>query len=119
MSIENSEMSALGSPNSGLAGPAPMTRVAKRRYHKVITKILVSAAIVLGSGVAGAAPASAGPDTVGTPPNPFAGFGCSCQETAPAGSPALREEIDRGLREGHTAVLPGLPAPVQAGPPLP
>ena len=113
MSIENSEKSALGSPNLGLAGPAPTTEVAKRRYQKMITKILVSAAIVLGFGVVGAAPASAGPDTVGTAPNPFGTLGCGCQETAPAGSPVLRAEIDRGLREGHTAVLPGLPAPAQ------
>ncbi len=91
----------------------------ENRYHKGITKMLVSAAIVLGFGVVGAAPAGAEPNTVGTAPNPFGTLGCSCQETAPAGSPLLREEIDRGLREGHTAVLPGLPAPAQPGQPLP
>ena len=119
MSIENPEQSALESPSLDPTVPAPMTDVAKRRYRKVITKLLVSAAIALGSGVVGAAPASADPNTVGAEPNPFGTFGCSCRETAPAGSPALREEVERGLQEGHTAWLPGLPAPAQPGQPLP
>ena len=78
-----------------------------------ITKILVSAAIALGAFVAGAAPASADPHAYGADPNPFSGFSSSRHETAPAGSPALGEEINRGLREGHSAWLPGLPAPTQ------
>ena len=75
--------------------------------HNVITKLLVSAAIALGCGVAVAAPASADPNAFGTEPNPFSGLSCSCRETAPVGSPLLREEIERGLREGYTARLPG------------
>ena len=102
-----------------IANPEKSAKAAKRRTHKVITKTLVSAAIVLGSGVVAAAPASAEPNTVGTGPNPYSTLRCSCQETAPAGSSLLREEIQRGLQEGHTAVLPGLPAPAQPGQPLP
>jgi hypothetical protein len=90
------------------------------QHHKVITKILVSAAIALGSCVGGAAPASAeDPDPIGTDPNPFGGLRCSCQETAPPGSPALREEVERGLRKGQSAWLPGLPPPTLPRQPQP
>jgi hypothetical protein len=78
-----------------------------------ITKILASAAIVVGSLVGGAAQASADPNAFGADPNPFSGFSCSRQETAPADSPARSAEINRGLREGHAAWLPGLPAPTR------
>jgi hypothetical protein len=84
------------------------------QHRKVITKILVSAAIALGSCIGGAAPASAeDPNPIGTEPNLFGGLHCSCQKTAPPGSPALREEVERGLQEGHSAWLPGLPPPTQ------
>lgn len=99
MSIANAEQSALGSP--------------KHRFHKVIMTALVGSAIALGAGVAGAAPAGAAPNTMGPNPNPFSTLGCNCEETAPAGSPALRDEIARGLRLGHSASLPGLSAPTQ------
>jgi hypothetical protein len=59
----------------------------------MITKMLASVAIVLGSLVVGAAPASADP-------NPFGSLTCSCQETTPAGGPALTAELDRGIRNG-------------------
>ena len=78
-----------------------------------IKKILVSAAIAVGFLVGGAAQASADPNTFGADPNPFSGFSSSRHETAPADSPALSEEINRGLRKGHSAWLPGLPAPTQ------
>ena len=78
-----------------------------------ITKVLVSAAIAVGFLIGGAAQASADPNAFGTDPNPFSGFSASRQETAPAGSPARSAEINRGLREGHSAWLPGLPAPTQ------
>jgi hypothetical protein len=80
-------------------------------HYQVITKMLVSAAIAVGSCVGGAAPASADPNPIGTDPNPFGALSCSCQETASAGSPGLREEIDRGIRAGLSAQLPGPPAP--------
>jgi hypothetical protein len=78
----------------------------KNQHHQLITKILASAAIVLGAWVAGAAPASA--DTSGTDPNPFGGLGCNCQQITPSGSPSLRDEIARGLRQGRSAWSPGL-----------
>ena len=65
----------------------------------MITKLLVSAAIVLGS-VWGAAPASADPSQSDTQPNPFGSLTCSCQETTPADGPALSAELNRGLRQG-------------------
>jgi hypothetical protein len=66
----------------------------------MITKMLVSDAIVLGSLVVGAAPASADPNQSDTQPNPFGSLTCSCQETTPAGGPALTAELDRGIRNG-------------------
>ena len=78
------------------------------QYHQVMTKILIGAAVAVGSCVGGAAPVSADPNPIGSGPNLFGGLSCSCQETAPPGSPGLREEIERGIREGRTAWLPGL-----------
>jgi hypothetical protein len=80
------------------------------QHHRVITKILVSAAIALGSYVGGAAPASADPNPILTDPNPiltdpnpFGALSCSCRETVPPGSPARREEMERGIRAGLSA----------------
>jgi hypothetical protein len=84
----------------------------------IIMKILVSV-IALWSYVGGAASASADPNPVNTGPNPYGTLSCDCRETTPADSPALRAEIDRGLREGHSAWLPGLPAPARPSQPLP
>jgi hypothetical protein len=91
------------------------------QHRRVITKILVSAAIALGSSVGAAAPASADPNAIGgTHPNLFGVLSCSCQETAPPGSPAQRkEEIERGIRVGLSAWLPGLPPPTQPTQPQP
>jgi hypothetical protein len=80
-------------------------------FHKAITKILVSAAIALCAIMWGAAPADADPNSVGTDPNPFSGLNCNCHETAPPGSPARREEIERGLREGTAAWSPPAASP--------
>jgi len=80
--------------------------------YQAVTKILVSAAIVVGSYVGGAAPASADPNPPSPSLNPFSALSCSwCRETALAGSPALKAEIDRGIQEGLSAWLPGLPSP--------
>jgi hypothetical protein len=81
------------------------------QHHQVITKIPVSAAIALGSCLGGAAPASANP--IPTDPNPFGALSCSCRETAPPGSPAPGEEVERGIRNGLSAWLPGLPPATQ------
>lgn len=119
MSVANKEQQALGSPNSDLMVPAPRTHAAKQRHRHVIANILVGAAIALGAGVAGAAPANADPNAIGTNPNPFSALSCSCRETAPADSPALSEQIKRGLREGFSASVPGLPAPARPSQPRP
>jgi hypothetical protein len=80
-----------------------------------ITKILLSAGIALSCAVMVAATASADPNTVETGANPFGTLSCSCRQTAPADGPALKAAIDRGLQEGHSAWLPGLPAPARHG----
>jgi hypothetical protein len=79
--------------------------------HQMIRKIMASAAIALGFCLLAAAPANAEPNPASTDPNPFGTLGCSCRETAPAGSQALTAEIDRGIQEGRSAMLPGLPPP--------
>lgn len=79
MLIANPKQSALGWLNLG-------PRV-------LITKVLVSAAIALGSYVVGPAPA-------GADPNPFGGLTCNCQGTAPGDSPLSLEELERGIRDG-------------------
>jgi hypothetical protein len=68
----------------------------------MITKILVSAAIALGSCVGGAALVRA-ETNVGTDPNPLGALSCSCPEAASPGSPALTEEIERGIWGGLSA----------------
>lgn len=65
---------------------------------KLITKIIVSAAVVLGSCVVGLAPARADTDPSDTQPNPFSAIGCGCQEPGLAGVPTA--ELDRGIRDG-------------------
>jgi hypothetical protein len=87
MSIANPKQSAVGLQN---LDPTVL-----------ITKTLISAAIVLGSCVVAAAPASAdnGPASAG--PNPFGSLGCNCQATAPLGNPALTaKELQRGIQAG-------------------
>jgi hypothetical protein len=82
-------------------------------------KTLIGIAISLGCCGGTAAPAAADPGPAGTDPNPFGTLSCSCRETAPPDSAALREEIARGIREGRSARLPGLPAPGQPTQPRP
>ena len=65
-----------------------------------ITKMIVGAVIVLGSGAVAAAPASADPNPSSTHLNPFGSLTFSCQSTAPASGAALRDQIDRGIRNG-------------------
>jgi hypothetical protein len=61
-------------------------------------KLLVGAAVVLGSLVVGAIPASADPGTTDHP-NPFGSLGCSCVETDLTGS-YVPSEINRGIIAG-------------------
>jgi hypothetical protein len=72
--------------------------------HQVITKILVSVAIALGVLVVGEAPASADPNSPANQPNPFGTLTCRCQKIAPASRQALRDQIDRGIRDGLAAI---------------
>ena len=73
-----------------------------------LKRSLISAAIVLGSCVALAAPASATTGPATTDPNPFGALTSNSRETAPPGSPALKAEVDRGLQEGLAVSLPAL-----------
>lgn len=59
----------------------------------LLSKKLVSAAVALGVFVVASEPARADP-------NPFAALGCTCRETAPAGSADLQNEINQGIRQG-------------------
>ena len=71
----------------------------------LVIKIALGAAIVLGSGVVGAAPAAADPEQWDTHPNPFGGLTCSCQQPAPASSPAQRVDLARGIWDGSHGVV--------------
>ncbi len=75
-----------------------------------IAKMLGGLATAAGL-VAGTAPAHADPDAAGADPNPFATLHCGCREVAPADSADPRDEIKRGIREGLSAWVPGLPPP--------
>jgi hypothetical protein len=65
--------------------------------YRVITKILVSAAILLGPLAVGVAPANADTDPDGSQPNPFSSLTCDCQQIPAAPGPGLTTEIDRGI----------------------
>jgi hypothetical protein len=82
-----------------------------------LKRSLISAAVVLGSCIALAAPASATTGPATTDPNPFGGLTSHSRETAPPGSPARKAEVDRGLREGLSASAPGLPGPAHTSQP--
>ena len=65
----------------------------------MITKLLVSTAIVIGA-VVGAAPASADdPSQSGVDSNPFAALTASTARTAPA-NPAMTPELEQGILAG-------------------
>ena len=89
--------------------PPQTAQVAGHRRHRLIMKLLTGFPIAVGCCVAGAAP-------VGADPNPFSTLSCSCRQTAPVGSADPREEIDRGIQEGLSAWIPGLPPPAQPRP---
>ena len=68
---------------------------------KVITKTVVSIAIVLGSCVVAATPASA--DEVTIDPNPFGALSRGPRATALTDGPAVREELERVIQGGLSA----------------
>lgn len=76
-----------------------------------LAKLLGGLAIATGCSVAVAAPAHADPDAVGADPNPFGTLRCACPEPASADSAERSNEINRGIREGLFAWVPGLPPP--------
>jgi hypothetical protein len=89
----------------------PIARQRKGR-RGLLPRLLVSSAIVLGSGVLGAAAANADPGPSGSPANPFGTLGCSCQETELTGSHAPGAEIERGVIAGaHGAATRTEPRP--------
>ena len=59
----------------------------------MITKVLVSSAIVFGVAVGLGASADADPSV-------FNALSCSCPQRGPADSALVRDEIDRGIRQG-------------------
>lgn len=72
----------------------------KIQHGHLVAKILVTAAIAVGSCVSVAAPASASPSDADTDPSPFGDLTCSCENTAQPDSQSLAKEVDRGLRQG-------------------
>ncbi len=74
--------------------------------ERLIMRILAGGAVALGFCVGAPPPAGADPD-------PYGGLHGNPQEPAPAGSADPAQEIQRGLREGRSALVPGLPAPAR------
>jgi hypothetical protein len=59
----------------------------------VVSKILVSAALTVGAGVAIAAPAGADPSV-------FNDLSCSCPQTVSNGGSSVADQINRGIQSG-------------------
>jgi hypothetical protein len=59
----------------------------------VITKILFSGAIVLGTSLGLAAPAGADPSVFGV-------LSCDCRDAVPPDSPVLTDALNQGLQQG-------------------
>ncbi len=79
----------------------------------MITKPLISGALAVAICIGESAPVSADPRSVGGDPHKFNVLSCSCQETAPTGSPVWRGEVDQGIEQGLSRSWPGLAAPAQ------
>ena len=77
----------------------------------MITKVLFSAAALLGAAVGVATTAGADPSSFGT-------LSCGCERAVSGGGTAVRDQIDRGIQSG-LAYLQGLPASGNAAPPRP
>jgi hypothetical protein len=76
-----------------------------------LAKMLGGFAIATSCCVAGAAPAPADPDAHGAEPNPYGTLRCGCPDAAGPDSAERRNEINRGIRQGLSAWVPGLPPP--------
>lgn len=66
----------------------------------LIVKTMMCAAWIVAFGASLAAPAGADPNPGGGDPNPFGGISCSCSQTAPIDSPASKQQISQGIRQG-------------------
>lgn len=86
----------------------------KHKCRQLMVKSLVSAAIALGAGVAGAAAASAD-DTPNVTDPAFGALSCDCETAAPPDSPVRRRAVHRGMQEGLSNSLAGQPKPAGPG----
>jgi hypothetical protein len=71
----------------------------------LITKVVFTVAIMLGIGLAIAAPASADPSSFGT-------LSCNCTQPidVPHGKPAVKEQVSRGIQSGRGSLHGRSPA---------
>jgi hypothetical protein len=74
------------------------------RGYGLIIRIFAGGAVAVGCCAGAAPPAGADPD-------PYGGLHCSCRGPTSIGSAETTREIERGLREGLSAIVPGLPVP--------
>jgi len=74
---------------------------------RVVSTMLVSAAITLAAWTGGAAPASADPNLFGV-------LSCSCRTTTTPDSPPSRDAMNQAIQQGISDGLSGRPAPAQA-----
>lgn len=95
---------------SGSPGVVLGSNLSSQESDAMTPKKILGGAVAVGCCIAGAAPAAAGPD-------PYGGLHCSCRGNGPTGGGDPTQEIQRGLHEGLTAVLPGLSPPRPADPP--
>jgi hypothetical protein len=65
----------------------------------VVSRILVGAAVAVGTAIAIAAPAGADPSV-------FNDLSCSCPQTVSNGGTSLIEQLQRGIQAGLTGVDP-------------
>lgn len=72
--------------------------------YGLIIGVFAGGAVAVGCCAGAAPPAGADPD-------PYSGLHCSCQGPTGTGGAETTREIERGLREGRSAIAPGLPAP--------
>jgi hypothetical protein len=90
-------------PGAGIHGRLAKEDDMTTYHHRVITKMIVGAAVVLSVGVGGTATARADANPAGTDPNPFGALTCGCQQTTPPGGPAMEGQLEQGIWAGLTA----------------
>ena len=75
---------------------------------EMITKLLVSGAIVLGAAVGLAAPAVAEPNAGAANPNPFSNVSCGCETPTSVTSMDVTDQINQGIHDSLTTDLPAV-----------